>query len=80
MEVNGIDAGMKILGVGDTSYSQDTLKRAITAAKGTAVPIRLTLQFEDRVWTTAITYHDGLHYPHLERVAGTPATLDDKPR
>lgn len=78
----GLTQGMKILGVGAASYSQDTLKRAITAAKGTAVPIRLTLQFEDRVWTTAITYHDGLRYPHLERVAGTPATLDDilKPR
>jgi hypothetical protein len=25
----------------------------------------------------AIDYHGGLRYPHLERVPGTPALLDD---
>jgi hypothetical protein len=31
----------------------------------------------DRYETVAVNYRGGLRYPHLERVAGTPALLDD---
>ena len=34
------------------------------------------MQFDARVWNATINYHDGLRYPDLERVAGTPTRLD----
>jgi hypothetical protein len=36
----------------------------------------------DRFRTVKIDYHDGLRYPHLERVGNGPASLDEilKPR
>jgi hypothetical protein len=27
--------------------------------------------------TVPVNYHGGLRYPHLERIAGTPALLDE---
>jgi predicted metalloprotease with PDZ domain len=74
----GLTADARIMGVNGGSFSGDRLDAAITAAKGTDAPIELTVSSSaGRVWTTKIDYHDGLRYPHLERVASTPARLDD---
>ena len=35
-------------------------------------PIRLLVKEFDRYRTVAIDYHDGLRYPHLERIEGVP--------
>jgi hypothetical protein len=53
------------------------LKAAITAAKGAAQPINLLVKRDDVYTTVQIPYHDGLRYPHLERISGAPALLDD---
>ena len=69
--------GAQILAVNGTAYSADALKAAISAAKGTKLPIELILKIGDRFVVTSLDYHDGLRYPHLERDGAGPARLDD---
>jgi hypothetical protein len=40
-------------------------------------PITLLVKDRDQVVSVALDYHGGLRIPHLERVDGTPARLDD---
>ena len=67
---------MKLVAVGDRAYSNDALREAITAAKGDAAPIRLTVENQGHVCTVEVNYHGGLRYPHLARIPGTPDYLD----
>jgi predicted metalloprotease with PDZ domain len=69
--------GMQILAVDGVAYDADVLKDAITAAKGTNVPIELIVKNGDRYAVLNLNYHEGLRYPHLERDASVPARLDD---
>lgn len=39
-------------------------------------PIELLVKDGEEYKTARIDYHDGLKYPHLERIAGTPDRLD----
>ena len=55
----------------------EALKEAVTIAKGTSEPIELILKNGDRFKTVRFDYHDGLRYPHLERIEGTPDRLGD---
>ena len=73
---NGVIPGMQILTVNDKVFSTSALKDAILAAEKSKDPIRLTLKRDDNVKTIAIDYHDGLRYPTLQRVDGTPDLLD----
>lgn len=68
----GVSVGTQIVAINDLSYSADALRRAITAAKDSAEPIRLLLKNGDQYRTVALDYHGGLRYPHLERISGTP--------
>ena len=75
----GIVTGMQILAVNGKTYDQDTIKAAITAAKGTTTPITLIVKRDDTVRTIQIPYFDGLRWPWLERAApGTAPTGLDK--
>ena len=73
----GLFPGEKIMAVNDKIYSPDALRQAIREAKDPSKPIRVILQADSFVSTSQIDYHDGERYPALERVAGTPAYLDD---
>ncbi|HEY6578189.1 MAG TPA: hypothetical protein VIY09_02620, partial [Rhizomicrobium sp.] len=73
----GVTVGNQIVAVNGVAYEPDALKDAITAAKGNSAPIQLLLKRGDRYTTIAVNYHGGLRYPHLERIQGTPALLDD---
>jgi predicted metalloprotease with PDZ domain len=73
----GLTSDARLVGVNGATFSGDALDAAITAAKGTTAPIELTVSSGGRVSTVDVDYHDGLRYPHLERVASTPARLDD---
>jgi predicted metalloprotease with PDZ domain len=73
----GLTQGTTLVAVDGVAYQADRLKDAVKAAKGAAQPIELLVKSGDRYRTVRIDYHDGLRYPHLERVAGTPARLDD---
>jgi predicted metalloprotease with PDZ domain len=73
----GLTQGATLVAVNSIAYDGDRLKEAVKAAKGAAQPIELLVKNGDRYRTVRIDYHDGLRYPHLERVAGSPARLDD---
>jgi len=67
----GMVPGMKLIAVNGKEYSADTVKNAVKD-KG---PIELLVKNFDEYQTLAVDYHDGLKYPHLERVQGTEDTL-----
>ncbi|MBW8303800.1 MAG: peptidase M61 [Brevundimonas sp.] len=73
----GIGAGWELVAVGDRTASAETLRDAVTAAKGGADPIVLVVKRDEAFRTLSLDYHDGLRYPRLERVEGTPDRLGD---
>jgi predicted metalloprotease with PDZ domain len=73
----GVTVGADIVAVNGVAYDSDGLKDAIKNAKTDKAPIQLLLKRGDIYRTVALNYHGGLRYPHLQRVAGTPAVLDD---
>jgi predicted metalloprotease with PDZ domain len=73
----GITVGSEIVAIDGAAYDAEDLKDAITNAKGGTAPIELLVKRADSYRTVSVNYHGGLRYPLLERVAGTPALLDD---
>ncbi len=73
----GISAGNSVVAVNGREFSADTIKEAITAAKGGTAPIELLVKRGNRYDTLRIAYHGGLQYPHLERIAGKPDRLSE---
>ncbi|HET7655860.1 MAG TPA: peptidase M61, partial [Luteimonas sp.] len=71
----GIGSGATIVAVTGQAYDKDVLEDAVKAAKGGSAPIELLVRDFDRYRTVAVSYHDGLRYPHLERIEGTPDRL-----
>jgi predicted metalloprotease with PDZ domain len=72
--------GYTLLAVDGRAYKVDLLKAAITAAKNghepsVGGPIELLVKKDDRFKTVRIDYHEGLKYPRLERIEGTPDRL-----
>jgi predicted metalloprotease with PDZ domain len=72
----GVSTGATVVAVNGKAYSREALKEAIVTAKTDKAPIRLLLKFQGSLQTVAVDYHDGLQYPHIERIAGTPDYLD----
>jgi predicted metalloprotease with PDZ domain len=73
----GVSTGATLLAVNGEAYSRDVLKDAITAAKDSKAPIQLLLKYQGGYRTVAVDYHDGLRYPHLVRIEGTPDYLSE---
>jgi predicted metalloprotease with PDZ domain len=71
----GVSTGATLAAVNGQTYSSDVLKGAIAAAKGSKAPIQLLLKYQGGFRTVLVDYHDGLQYPHLVRVEGTPDYL-----
>lgn len=71
----GIGAGMTLVAVDDREYTKELLEDAIKAAKDSKAPIKLTVKDFDRYRTIDVDYHEGLRYPHLERIEGKPDYL-----
>jgi len=78
----GLAKGSMLAAVNGRAYKPDLLRDAITAAKTDSAPIELLVKTFDRYQTIKLDYHDGLQYPHLERIKDTPDRLSDilKPR
>jgi len=72
----GVTPGSEIVAVNGLKYSDNELKRAISGARGGRESIRLLLKEGDRYREIALPYHDGLRFPHLEKVASGTALLD----
>ncbi len=72
----GLAPGDTVLAIGGETYTADRLKAAITAAKGSRDPIRMTVRKLGRVREVAIDYHGGLRYPRLEKTGAGDTGLD----
>ena len=74
----GVVPTVQVMAVNGDGYDPDTMKAAITAAKGTDKPITLLIKRDNHFETVTIAWHEGLRYPWLERVAGAkgPGGLD----
>ncbi|WP_114239577.1 M61 family metallopeptidase [Dyella sp. C9] len=73
----GVSTGASIVAVNGQDFSDDLLKDAIAAAKTSKAPIQLLLKYQGVLRTIPVDYHDGLQYPHLVRVEGTPDYLSE---
>jgi predicted metalloprotease with PDZ domain len=74
----GLMKGGKIIAIDGLAFDGgDDLSSAIKTAQRLETPIELLLQYGNHFRTVQILYTGGLRYPHLERVPGTPALLDD---
>lgn len=73
----GLTSGWEIVAVNGRAASPTVIAEAITAAKGTTTPIEMMLKKDERFRTVRFAWHDGLRYPHLERIAGAPDRLGE---
>ena len=73
----GLGPTMQIIAVNGRQYTGALLNDAITAAKGTSDPIEMIVVNTGYYKTVRVDYHDGLRYPHLERVQSEPDRLDE---
>ncbi len=73
----GLVPGDQLIAVNGDAYSDEGLKAAVKAAKGTTAPIELIVKIGDRYRVVRLDYHDGLRFPRLERDPGQRPRLDD---
>ena len=66
----GVVTGARIVAVNGVAYDQETLRNAITQAKGGSRPIELLVRRGDRFLTVPLAYYAGLRWPWLERAPG----------
>jgi predicted metalloprotease with PDZ domain len=71
----GMAPGTTLIAVNGHEFKPEKLAEAISAAKGTTTPIDLLIKSGDEYKTFHVDYHEGLKYPHLERIDGTPDRL-----
>ncbi len=69
----GLAPGMRVLAVDGQQFSSDTLEYAVKRAQHSTTPITLIVTQTGWYQTLSLDYHDGLRYPHLERI---PSTTD----
>jgi predicted metalloprotease with PDZ domain len=72
----GLSQGFTVVAVNGKAYKPELLKSAISSAKVDHQSIELLLRQAERYQTTRIDYHEGLKYPRLERIDGTPDRLE----
>ncbi len=74
----GLTVGAELVAINGEAYDADDLKDAVKAASAPGSgPIQLLVKENRRYRTVSIDYHNGLRYPHLVRIDGAPARLDD---
>jgi predicted metalloprotease with PDZ domain len=71
----GLAPGMTLVAVNGEAGGGEALKDAVAAAKTDSKPITLLVNTFDHIETVQLNYHEGLRYPHLERIPGTPDRL-----
>ncbi|HTX02393.1 MAG TPA: hypothetical protein VMD07_01830, partial [Candidatus Acidoferrales bacterium] len=60
-----------ILAVDGFTANPDRLDYSLKAAQHTSAPITLLVQRDNTFTVLELNYHDGLRFPHLERIPGT---------
>ncbi len=72
----GVAPGMFVVAVNGKAYTHGRLQDALQAAKSDPTLLtELLLRSADTFRTVSLDYHEGLRYPHLERIAKTPDLL-----
>jgi predicted metalloprotease with PDZ domain len=71
----GLAPGATLVAVNGLTFSLETLADAIRNSQAQHVPLQLLVHSLDRYSTVTLDYFDGLKYPHLERLEGTPDRL-----
>lgn len=72
----GIGPGMKLIAVGGRRFSGDALREAIRNSKTNSSPVEMIVENGEYYTTYRLNYHDGEKYPHLQRDAARPDTLE----
>jgi len=73
----GTMPNMELISVNGTAYNPKVLTDAILAAEKDKKPLQLQFREGKQYKTFAIAYYDGMRYPSLQRLEGTPDRLDD---
>jgi len=74
----GLGPSMKLVAINGRRATDELLHQAIRDAKGRAnEPIELIIDNDGFFKTVKLDYHNGERYPHLTRIEGAPAYLDD---
>ncbi len=71
----GLAPGVALVAVNGRAYSDQVLRDAVRAAKGTNAPLEILAKNGDFFDTYRIEYHDGEKHPRLARRAGAPDLL-----
>ncbi len=72
----GLTVGQEIVAVNGVPYSEDALKNAVTAAKGSKDGIRLTVKTDALVRDVTVQWNGGLRYPRFEKTGTGDGPLD----
>jgi predicted metalloprotease with PDZ domain len=67
----GLTPGTQIIAINNVAYTNDRMKDAIKAAQKDG-PLELLVKNGDNFRTVRFAYREGLRYPKLERIKGTP--------
>jgi len=73
----GFGPGMRIVAVNGRAFTPALLRAAIKDALGNGPAIEFIVENTGYFKVIHLDYHDGEKYPTLERIADTPARLDD---
>jgi hypothetical protein len=68
---------MKLVAINGRRASDDLLRQAIRESKGSTKGIELIIDHDGFFKTIKVDYHGGERYPHLARVPGASAFLDE---
>ena len=68
----GFTSEVQIVAVNNIAFDGDKLKAAVKGTNGNGPPVELLVKQGDQYRTVRIDYHDGLRYPHLERIDAAP--------
>jgi len=71
----GLAGRVTLVAVNGRSFTPELLKDGIAANRDGRQPVELLVKSGDYYRTVKIDYRDGLRYPHLARVEGTPDRL-----
>lgn len=72
----GVTPNMELVSVNGTAYDPKVLTDAILTAEKDKKPLQLQFREGKRYKTIAVPYYEGMRYPSLQRVDGTPDRLD----
>lgn len=72
----GLAPSVQLVAVNGFAYKPELLREAITQAKNGS-GVELLVKANDRYRSIKIDYRDGLRYPKLERIEGTPDRLTE---